>query len=206
VKPQRPNTTPSAISILILSSAIAGCEDVAILGRPTLDARSRANQIEFIATVEESDHNRQELYLRTEGGQSQIVTYTDRTRVLIDNEETPASRLGRGDIIEVRMHGTVDGRTLADSIRVRESGSVHNDTIEGTIERVLSDRGAIELRISSGKLTTVYFPQRSSERMVEELRQLRAGDFVRFQGVFLGENHFELKEECSTNDETREKP
>ena len=37
-----------------------------------------------------------------------------------------------------------------------------NTTIEGTVERVLSDRRVIELRTSSGALTTVYLPQRFS--------------------------------------------
>jgi hypothetical protein len=181
---------------LALSSVLpifpAGCEDVALIGRPMLDARSRADHIEFIGTLEEADHNRQELYLRTEGGQSQVLTYTDRTRVIINGEETPVSRLNRGDVIEVRMHGTADGRTLADSIRVRESGSAGNRTIEGTVERVLSDRGVLELRTTSGSLTTVYLPKGSSEQTVEEFSRLRPGDFVRFQGVFLGERQFEL--------------
>lgn len=192
---QRTSTTPCAISILLLSSALpiiqAGCEDVAIIGRPMLDARSRDN-IEFIGTVEESDHSRQELYLRTEGGQSQVLTYTDGTRVVINGEDTSASRINRGDVIEVRMHGIADGRTVADSIRVRKSGSAGISTIEGTVEQVLSDRGVIELRISSGTLTTVYLPQGSSERTVEEFRRLRPGDVVRLQGVFLGEHQFEL--------------
>ncbi len=157
-----------------------------------LDARSRADNIEFVGTVEEADHHRQELYLRTEGGQSQVLTYTDRTRVILNGVETPASRINRGDVVEVRMHGTADGRTLADSIRVRESGSAGNRTIEGTVERVLSERGVLELRTSSGRLTTVYLPQGSSEQTVEEFSRLRPGDFVRFQGVFLGEHQFEL--------------
>jgi len=167
-----------------------GCEDVALLGRPALDARSRANDVEFIGTIEEFDHSRQELYLRTQGGQSQIVTYTNRTQVVVDDQKTPATRLSRGDVIEVRMHGTADGRAVADSIRVRERG-VRNTTIEGTVEQVLSDRGVIELRTPSGALTTVYFPQNSPETE-DEFSRLRPGDFVRFQGIFLGENRFEF--------------
>ena len=160
-----------------------------------LDARSRSDNVEFVGTVEEADHNRQEIYLRTEGGQSQVLTYTDRTRVIVNEEETPASRINRGDVLEVRMHGSADGRTLANSIRVRESGSTGNRTIEGTVERVLSERGIVELRTASGGLTVVYLPPNASERIVEEFARLRPGDFVRLQGVFLGEHRFELTEE-----------
>lgn len=169
-----------------------GCEDVALLGRPALDARSRAANAEFIGTVEEVDHNRQELYLRTEGGQSQIVTYNDRTQVIVDDQETLATGIRRGDIIAVRMHGTADGRVLADSIRLRERGIARNTTIEGTVEQVLRDRAVIELRTASGALTTVYLPRNSAERTEEEFSQLRTGDFVRLRGIFLGENRFEL--------------
>ena len=157
-----------------------------------LDARSRAGHSEFIATLEEADHNRQELYLRTEGGQSQVLTYTDHTRVIINGEETPANRLNRGDVLEVGMYGSADGRTLADSIRVRETGSTGSRTIEGTVERVFSDRGMVELRTASGDLTAVYLPQDASERTAQEFRRLRPGDFVQFQGFFLGERQFEL--------------
>lgn len=195
---QRASTTPCAISILVLSSTLpfiqAGCEDVAIVGRPMLDSRSR-DRFEFVGTVEDSDHSRQELYLRTEGGQSQVLTYTDRTRVIIHGEENPASHLSRGDLVEVRAHGAVDGRALAESIRVRESGRGGIATVEGTVERVLSDRDAIEVRTASGELTTVYLPQGSPEQMVEEFRRLRPGDFIQLQGIFLGEHRFELRGE-----------
>jgi hypothetical protein len=204
VNNQKQTRTRGAIFTLALLPALpiihAGCEDVALVGRPALDARSRANDIEFIGTVEDFDHDRQELYLRTEGGQSQIVTYTERTRIHINDKEVTPSRLGHGDSVEVRMHGTNDGRFLADSIRLRESAGVRNSTIEGTIEQVLSDRGVIELRALSGRLIRVYLPQGSSERTAEEFRRLRAGDFVRFQGVFLDGSQFELQE-CSDSSE-----
>ena len=170
----------------------SGCEEVSLLGRPALDARSRRENVEFIAMVQELDHGRRELYLRTQGGQSQIVTYTNRTRVIGDGEELPASNLAIGDIIEVRMHGTADGRAVADSIRVRERGEVRNTILDGTVERVLSDRRVIELRNPSGVLTTVYLPQNSPEIVEDEFSRLRSGDFVRLQGTFLGENRFEL--------------
>jgi hypothetical protein len=171
---------------------LAGCEDVALIGRPVLDARSRADNNELVGTVEEADHNRQELYLRTEGGQSQVLIYTDRTRIVLNGEEIPASRLNRGDVLEVRMHGAADGRTLANSIRLRESSSTGIRTLEGTVERVLRDRGVLELRTASGGLTAVYLPPNASERSMEEFGRLRPGDFVQLQGFFLGEHQFEL--------------
>ena len=195
MKPQPVITTPGAIFTLATVSAMpmihSGCEDVALLGRPALDARSRRADVEFIGRIEDLDQSRRELYLRTEGEQSQIVTYSNRTLVVFDGKEIKPGELGRGDIVEVRMHGTADGRALADSIRVRERGD-RNTLIEGTVERVISDRNVIELRTPSGALTSVYLPQNSPEIVENEFRQLRAGDFVRLQGILLGENRFEL--------------
>jgi hypothetical protein len=196
VKPQLVTTAPRAIFTLAAVSAMpmihSGCEELSLLGRPALDARSRGENVEFIGMVEELDHSRRELYLRTQGGQSQIVTYTNRTRVIASVEEIPGSNLGIGDIIEVRMHGTADGRAVADSIRVRERGEIRNTILQGTVERVLKDRRVIELRNSSDVLITVYLPQDSPEIVEDEFSQLRSGDFVRLQGTFLGENRFEL--------------
>jgi hypothetical protein len=195
VKSQPVLTTPRAIFTLAAVSAAPmihwGCQELALLGRPALDARSRRENVEFIGTIEELDHNRRELYLRTQEGQSQVVTYTNRTRVAVEGKEISPSELGGGDVIEVRMHGTADGRAVADSIRLRERGDGNSIIVEGTIERVLSDRRIIELRTSSGALTSVYSPQNSPEITEQEFSQLRSGDFVRFQGIFLGENRFE---------------
>jgi hypothetical protein len=195
VRLQRVTTAPRAIFTLAAVSAVPlfhwGCDDVALLGRPALDARSRRDKVEFIGTLEELDHSRRELYLRTQGGQSQIVTYTDRTRIALNGEQISASKLGRGDIVEVQMHGTADGRAVADSMRVRERGNVRNTILGGMVERVLSDRRVIELRTPSGALISVYLPQ-NSPQAEDEFRQLRSGDVVRFQGIFLSENRFEL--------------
>jgi hypothetical protein len=193
---QQITTTPTAISILVLSSTLpvicAGCEDVGILSRPLLDPRARSDNIDIIATVEDLDHSRKEIYLRTEGEQSLVITYTELTRLKIDGQEAPANRLSRGDIVEIRTRGTPDGRFLADSVRVRESGQSRSTRIEGTVEQVLSDGRVIVLRTSSGRLTRVYLPQDSSKQTEEEFRRLRSGDFVGFEGVFLGESQFEL--------------
>jgi Domain of unknown function (DUF5666) len=195
VKPQPVLTTPRAIFTLAAVSAVPmihwGCEELALLGRPALDARSRRDTVEFIGTIEELDHSRRELYLRTQEGQSQVVTYTNRTRVAVQGKEISPSELGRGDMIEVRMHGTADGRAVADSIRVRERG-MSKTTIEGTVERVLSDRRIIELRTSSGALISVYLPQNSPGIVEDEFSRLRSGDSVRLEGIFFAEKRFEL--------------
>lgn len=89
------------------------------------------------------------------------------------------------------MHGSADGRAVADFIRVRERGQTGTTSIEGAVERVLSERSVVELRTSAGALISVYLPQNSPDIIQDEFSRLRSGDFVRFRGSFLGENRFE---------------
>lgn len=195
VRTKRAMRSPSTIFVLILLApapvTYIGCDNVSLIGRPTLESRSHMETIELVGSVEDLDHSRREIYLRTEGRQSQVVNYTDDTRVIVDGKEAPASRVRTGDMVEVRAHGTPGGRTMADFIRVRESGA-RNDTLEGTVERVLTERGVIELRTRSGELTTVYLPRGASDRIEERFRGVRVGDFVRLEGISLGDNRFEL--------------
>jgi exonuclease III len=74
---------------------------------------------------------------------------------------------------------------------VRERG-MSKTTIEGTVERVLSDRRIIELRTSSGALISVYLPQNSPGIVEDEFSRLRSGDSVRLEGIFFAEKRFEL--------------
>ncbi|MPZ76266.1 MAG: hypothetical protein GEU77_07050 [Deltaproteobacteria bacterium] len=143
-------------------------------------------------SVEDVDFSRREIYLRTNERQSQVVSYTNDTRVIVDDKEAPASRIRTGDLVEVRLQETSGGRAVAEFIRVRDSGRARNVTIEGTVERVLSERGVIELRSASGGMTTVYLPQASSDRTEEQFRRMSVGDRVRLEGIWLGDNRFEL--------------
>lgn len=178
-----------AFSALIIMSIVAvGCENVALVGRP--EVKSRANGSQLAGTVEELDFERQEIYLRTEGGQTQIVSYGPETRISIDAQEAPASRIRQGDALEVRLRQAPDRRAMAESIRV-QAGSPRRASVEGKVERVLSQRGVLELRTAEGKLMTIYLPPGSAERIQEQFGQIRVGDSVRFQGVFLNGDRFE---------------
>lgn len=183
----------TAVLLALVPLAGGGCENIALLPRPSLDSQSRIENVQLSGSVEAVDLDRQEIYLLTEARQSQIVSYTDETRVLVEGREARASTIHAGDVIEVRLRAGGGGRAIADVVQVRQRGRV-GQTIEGTVERVLTERGAIELRRPSGELTIVYLPPGSSSRTEEQFQRLRPGDFVRMEGVFLGENRFELAE------------
>ena len=108
---------------VVLALSLSGCESVALIGRPTLDASDRSNNFEVVGAIEEIDPEHQEIYLRTEQGQSQVISYSDSTRVLGQNREYPVSHLRTGDTIETQLARISGGRAAAQLIRLRSTRS-----------------------------------------------------------------------------------
>jgi hypothetical protein len=192
-KTQETIRTPVLLLVILAATPLAhfGCEKIALMPKRTLESRSGAGTFTVTGVVEGFDFDRQEIYMRTEGGKSQIVSYSDRTQVSVDQRRISPSRIQIGDSIEVWLREDSSGRTMAESIRIGQTHAQHT-TLEGTVERVLLERDAIELRTPAGELIVVYLRPGSPARTKEEFRRIRAGDFVRFEGAFLSDNRFEL--------------
>jgi hypothetical protein len=60
------------------------------------------------------------------------------------------------------------------------------------VERILPERGFLELRMTNGQLLTVYVPESSSEQTRNRFNRIRAGDMVRLEGERLSEDRLEL--------------
>jgi hypothetical protein len=172
-----------------------GCENVALIGRPTIESRPPPTHIS--ASVDGVDHAASEIYLRASSSQRYVVNYTERTRVLADGRDGDPQSLRVGDIVEVDVLQGPDKRLYAERIRIEKrgefaSGSSAIRTVEGTVESVSPERGVIELRIASGDLLTVYVPPSANTAIRDRLRRIRAGDRIRLEGERLGENRLEL--------------
>jgi hypothetical protein len=111
------------VIFVVLALSLSGCESVALIGRPTLDASDRSNNFEVVGAIEEIDPEHQEIYLRTEQGQSQVISYSNSTRVLEQNREYPVSHLRTGDTIETQLARISGGRAAAQLIRLRSTRS-----------------------------------------------------------------------------------
>jgi len=107
---------PLIVFVLVL--AMSGCETVALIGRPTLEARDRSDRFEVVGAIEDINREHREIYLRTEQGQSQVISYSESTRVLEQNREYPVSHLRTGDRIETQLARISGGRAAAQVIRV----------------------------------------------------------------------------------------
>jgi hypothetical protein len=183
-----------ALGLFLAAAILSGCENIALIGRPTLESRGPPERV--TATIEGLDHQLQELYLLAEGNQHYVVRYLSGTRVTAQGRDYPAADLRAGDRVEVELREGADMRLYADQVRVVGSGGASAATairnVEGTVERVSLARGVIELRSRSGELLTIYVPDSSSAETRDRFYRVWIGDYVRLEGEQLSENRLEL--------------
>jgi hypothetical protein len=198
-------------SFLLAAAALmgAGCENIALIRRPSpvADARrARVENVEIVGTVEDIDTRAREIYIRTGPGKMRTVSYGPETRVLIRGRDYPASELRRDDEVVLEVAKSSPGKEHVNRIRVRDRRQTSLEqpadrdrispvqTIEGTVERVDFERGYFEIRPRFGNgLTRVFLPYRPGQRTEDEFRLLREGDYVRVEGEVVTDNRVELK-------------
>jgi translation initiation factor IF-1 len=178
---------------LLMAVLWAGCESIALMPRASIDAPGAPSII--TATVNGIDTNLREVYLRTANNQHYVVNYTNQTRVTDRTREYAVNGLRAGDQVRVDLRQGDDRRLYADRIVLESAGTPETSgirTVEGTVERILPERGFLELRTLSGDLLTIYVPESSSEATKSHFNRVREGDHVRVEGERLSENRMEL--------------
>jgi hypothetical protein len=183
-----------ALALFLAAAILSGCENIALIGRPTLESRGPPERV--TATIDGADHQLQELYLLAEGNQHYVVRYLSGTRVTAQGRDYPAADLRVGDRVEIELREGADMRLYADQVRVVGSGGASAATairnVEGTVERLSLARGVLELRSRSGELLTIYVPDSSSAETRDRFQRVWVGDYVRLEGELLSENRLEL--------------
>jgi translation initiation factor IF-1 len=185
--------TKLTLLVAFMTGLVSGCENIALMPRATIDAPDAPRSI--TATVNGIDTRLHEFYLRTANNQHYVVNYTNETRVLDRGREQALSKISSGDEVRVDVRQGTDRRLYADRITLLGAGGtaaagIH--TVQGTVERVLPERGLLELRLVNGDLLTVYVPESSSEATRSRLARVREGDVVSIEGERLGANRMEL--------------
>ena len=180
-------------AVMLVAAALHACENIALIGRPTLESRGQPRNV--TATINGVDHGLHEIYLRAGSDQHYVVNYTKDTRVIGDGREYGPTGLRVGDRVRVDLHEGSDKRLYAEEIRVESgaaSGASGIRTVEGTVERVLPERGVLELRMLSGDLLTIYVSPSASDVVRDRFQRIRSGDYVRLEGERLSDDHLEL--------------
>ena len=183
-----------ALALLLAAAIVSGCENIALIGRPTLESRGPPERV--TATIDGVDRQLQELYLLAEGNQHYVVRYLSGTRVTAQGRDYPAADLRAGDRVEVELREGADMRLYADQVHVVGNSGASAATairnVEGTVERVSLARGVLELRSRSGELLTIYVPDSSSAETRDRFHRVWIGDYVRLEGEQLSESRLEL--------------
>ena len=182
-----------AAPAILFAALLPGCESIALMPRPSVEAPDAAKSV--TATVNGLDHQRREIYLRTGNNQHYVVNYTDGTRVTDRSGDYAVNHLRIGDRVRVELREGTGRRLMADEIRLESAGApgaTGMRTVEGTVERILPERGFFELRSMNGELLTVYMPESSSAETRSRFNRIRVGDMVRLEGERLSENRLEL--------------
>lgn len=183
-------TFKRAGAALLLGGALAACENIALMPRPSIEGPNEARSV--TATVNGIDRKLREIYLRTANNQHYAVNYTTGTRV-INGRGVGVNDLRTGDQVRVEIREGTGGRLFADEISLEGAGRADAiRTVEGTVERIVPERGFLELRAAGGALITVYVPEGSSAETRNRFQRIRVGETVRVEGEWLGEDRVEL--------------
>ena len=180
-----------AIAGVLCAGSLTACENIALMPRPTIEAPNAPRSV--TATIAGIDHSLRELYLRTERNQNYVVNFTTGTQVTSRGRPVTVNDLRAGDLIRADLREGTGGRLFADEISLEGAGVASPmRTVEGTVERIVPERGFLELRTITGTLLTVYVPESSDPETRRRFERIRAGDTVRLEGERLDENRIEL--------------
>lgn len=179
------------IGAVVCAGALSACENIALMPRATIESPNAPRTV--TATIAGIDHGLRELYLRTERNQNYVVNFTTGTQVTSRGRPVAVTDLRAGDLVRAELRQGSGGRLFADEIWLEGVGVASPmRTVEGTVERIVPERGFLELRTINGALVTVYVPESSDRETRRRFDSVRVGDTVRLEGERLDENRIEL--------------
>ena len=163
-----------------------------------------ANQVS--GTVRGVDTRNGQIVLQQPTGQSVGISYDNQTKIVYQNQNYSVSSLENGDQVTVRIQQTQNGGYYTDYVQVDQSVSSTNgntgvnngngqvQSLSGTVRRVDVANGWFEISQNNGNVLAVTLPYNASRADVQRFQNLRQGDGVRFNGVFLNNSRVELRQ------------
>ena len=161
-------------------------------------------------TVRGVDTRNAQIVLQQSNGQQVGISYDNQTKIVYNNQNYTVSSLENGDQVTVRLQQTQNGGYYTDYVQVDQSvstsnGGVYNrnggvnsngqvQSLQGTVRRVDVGNGWFELQPSNSVVLTVTLPYNASRADVNRFQNLRQGDVVRFNGVYLNNSRVELRQ------------
>jgi len=145
------------------------------------------------------DTRSQQIAIQQSNGQTVGVNYDNQTQVVYQNQNYPPTALENGDQVTARIQANgnsyyTDYVQVDRSVRGTSTGTTSNlQTLQGTVRQVDRANGLFTIDINNSSTLTVSLPYNLSATDVNRFNSLRAGDFVRFYGTYLGNSRVELR-------------
>ena len=142
------------------------------------------------------------LTLQQSNGQDVDLQYDNQTRVVYQNQAYSVTSLDPGDQVAARVQQLQNGGYYTDYIVVVQpvnntGGSVGTGTVQnlqGTVRQIDRTNGLFTVDAGSGVIITVALPYNASSTTVQRFNNLRSGEYVRFQGVYVNQTRVELRQ------------
>ncbi|MDB4885414.1 MAG: hypothetical protein JWN79_852 [Gemmatimonadetes bacterium] len=198
-------------AVLALASASACASGAGgglggILGSVLGGGQQQSNQVS--GQVSGVDTRNRQIGVRQQNGQTVAISYDQNTQVVYQNQSYPVTALENGDQVTLRLQQTNNGGYYTDYVQVDQSvrgsnngsngGSIYQSgnvqTIEGSVRSVNRQQGYFTLNMQNGAVVNVQLPNQVSRNDVSRFNALRAGEYVRFYGVSMGNNNVELRQ------------
>lgn len=184
-----------------LAAVLSACQSMGgigdILGGVLGGGGSQVN-----GTVRSVNTQSQLLTLQQSNGQDVNLQFDNQTRVVYQNQAYSVTSLDPGDQVAARVQQLQSGAYYTDSIVVVQpvnntGGTVGGgavQSLQGTVRQIDRNNGLFTIDAGGSVALTISLPYNASSTTVQRFNNLRSGDYVRFQGVYISQTRVELRQ------------
>src|SRR5688572_5460558 len=187
----------AAAALMVASlGACAGNSLGSILGG-VLGGGAQSSQLS--GTIRGVDTRSQQIAIQQSNGQTIPVSYDNQTQVVYQNQNYSPTALENGDRVTARVQANgnsyyTDYVQVDQSVRGNTGGpSSDVQLLQGTVRQVDRANGLFTVDINNYNTLTVSLPYNLSNADINKFNSLRAGDYVRFYGMFLNNSQVQLR-------------
>ncbi|HJQ19411.1 MAG TPA: DUF5666 domain-containing protein [Gemmatimonadaceae bacterium] len=186
----------------VATAALAACSNMGSLGSVLGSVLGGGGGNQVDGTVQSVDTRNQSLALAQSNGQNVSLQYDNNTRVLYQNRSYSITSLDPGDQVSAYIEQLQNGGYYADSVVVVQpvngsttnTGTANVQSLQGTVREVNRNNAQFSIDAGNGTTLTVTMPYNANAADVNRFNSLRAGDYVRFYGVYVTNSRVELRQ------------
>ena len=195
---QRIQRSAAAALMIATLGACAGNSLGNVLGSVLGGGQGQSGQLS--GTIRSVDTRSQQIAIQQSNGQTVGINYDNQTQVVYQNQNYSPTALENGDQVTARIQANgnsyyTDYVQVDRSIRGSSTGTSSNlQTLQGTVRQIDRTNGLFTVDVNNSGTLTVSLPYNVSANDATAFNRLRAGDFVRFYGTYVGNSRVELRQ------------